>query len=279
MVDLAGSLQLIKQIPMQVVKEGAAFGPLNLSDFIQSSTGSTIRFRAELRNGNVLPQGLICTSDGIINGIPAAGTQGNYDVKVIATDIEGVEGEIDFALNIHTRIALEKDSSAVKSQVWDALTKNLPIPELEEVLNRPITAAEIYYLLQRFGILTIWDVYNLEMPQTKKVLSLEGISEHYVVYDRGSCLVGAPKDLYSHERTLEDGLQTARAMAREVYNRGWTIELAGFDKLIRGAWVELQILGNKHGKFLDILHFQPTAEDLRVYTEKVKASAIAAPGL
>ncbi|MCL5272160.1 MAG: hypothetical protein M1486_02370, partial [Gammaproteobacteria bacterium] len=156
----------------------------------------------------------------------------------------------------------------IKSQVWQALEQNLPIPDMSEMFEREITPLDIYYLLERWSILTIWDAFNLEMPGTKKSLTLPGASPHYHVYDRGSCLIATPKDLYSYERTIEDGLQTARAIAREAYNRGWTIELIGFDKLRRAAWIELQLLGDQKGKRLEVVNYDPSMEDIKLYTNQ-----------
>lgn len=161
--------------------------------------------------------------------------------------------------------------SDLKSKVWDALAQNLPLPDIAELLHRPLTAIEIYYLLERFATLTIWDVYNLEAPGEKHLLQLEGASKHYHVYDRGSCIIAGPKDLFSHERSLEDALQTARAMSREVYKRGWAIEYAGFDKMARASWIELQLLVDQHGRQLEILHYTPSPEDLKIYEARVNA--------
>lgn len=99
------------------------------------------------------------------------------------------------------------------------------------------------------------------------------MSKHYQVYDRGSCIVGAPKDLYSYARTGQDSLITARAMAEEVYKRGWTIEFSGFDKMVRAAWVKLQIIGVQKGKHLDILHYTAPEEDGIIYNKEMSALA------
>lgn len=265
---------LIKPIPPQIINEGAAFGPLNLNDYIASPAEESgpIRFMAELSTGAPLPKGLICTQSGTISGIPGEGTQGSYDILAVAENLSGTPLTAEFKLTIKERIVLEgKDFLGdIKSRVWEALGKDLPIPEMAELFDRPISPIEIYYLLQRWATLTIWDVYNLDAPGEKKLLTLEGSSPHYVVYDRGSCIIGAPKDLYSHERTLEDALQTARAMAREIYKRGWVIEFAGFDKMVRGAWVELRHLADKYGKEIEVLHYSPGPEDVRVYTTQTK---------
>lgn len=264
------TLSLTKPVPAQIVNEGATFGPLDFNNFFQSSSKMT--FRAELADGQSLPQGLICMSNGIMNGIPAAGTQGSYKIIVTVTDVETEETTTEFDFTINQRLSMdEKDQlySKIKSEVWDALGKNLPLPEIGDLLNRPVTMAEVYYLLQQFATLTIWDVYNLEYPSEKNLLKLEGVSEYYNVYDRGCCIIGTPKDLFSHERTLEDTLNTARAMAREVYKRGWVIEFAGFDKMVRAAWVELQLLGAKNGKSLEVLHYNPSTNDLKIFDSEL----------
>jgi hypothetical protein len=262
--------ELIKPIPALVVNEGASLRSINFHDFISGAT----RFSAELTNGNALPKGLICTSDGVLSGIPAVDTQGSHQILVTAESDDG-PFSTEFSLIIKERIAMDSEDlfGNFKTKVWDALIKNLPVPEIGDIFDRPISAVELYYLLQRFAVLTIWDVYNLEMPAGKTILKIEGMSKHYNIYDRGSCIVGAPKDLFSYERTLEDALMTSRAMAREVYARGWTVELSGFNKMVRGAWVELQHLGDKHGRHVDILRYDPSSDDMRIYTEQAKAFA------
>lgn len=268
---------LIEPIPPQVVHEGSPYGPLNLNYYIQSpdEESGKVRFSAETENGNPLPQGVICTSDGLLSGIPAKGTQGFYEFTIFAeNDSSALPLKVAFPFTILEKTALDEGSqyfTSLKSQVWLALGKNLPLPEISDLFNRPLTAVEVYYLLQRFATLTIWDVYNLDPPGDKKLIQLEGASKHYVVYDRGSCLVGHPKDLFTYERTLQDALLTAKAMAREVHNRGWTIEFAGFEKMTRAAWVELQVLADRTGKSLEILHFHPTLSDFKLYENETKA--------
>lgn len=273
---------LNEAIPRQVVHEGAALGPLYLGDFIHSpqdemlGDAPPIRFTAELSDGRALPSGCICTSEGLLTGLPANGTHGQYTILVTADNGAG-SFQTEFELTILERNLMEEGSSYfthLKSRVWEALGNNLPLPEIQELFDRPLTVIEVYYLLQRFATLTIWDVYNLDPPSDKKLLTLPGVSEHYNVYDRGSCLVGAPKDLFSHERNLQDALQTAKAMAAEVFKRGWTIEFAGFDKMSRAGWVELQVLADRHGKSIEILHYQPSTNDFKLYEKEVAAAGI-----
>lgn len=265
---------LIKPITNQVVNEQAAYGPFDLKEYIQVPESTPIpSFRAELNDGNALPKGMICTADGIITGIPAKDTQGIYQVIVTAENEAG-SATAEFVLTIKPSLLAgdtETYIDKLKSQVWEALEHNLPVPDLGNLYDRPITPLDIYYLLERWGVLTIWDAFNLEPPGEKRLLTLENMSEHYHVYDRGSCLVAAPKDLFSHERTIEDSLQTARAMAREVYKREWTIEMAGLDKMIRAAWVEVQVLGDIHGRRLEVINFNPNPSDLKLYNAQAQS--------
>lgn len=271
---MTNSLIVVRPISRQVVNEGAAFGPFDLKDYIKTETDSPIpiQFVAGLANGDALPRGMICTSNGIVSGIPAAGTKGNYEIVVTASTDPKTTLTVTFNLLIKSRIALESHEllDSLKARVWEAVGKDLPIPDIGDLINRPITAVEIYYLLERFATLTIWDVYNLDMPSDKVLINIDGVSEHYYVYDRGSCLVATPKDLFSHERTTEDALMTARAMAGEAFKRGWVIEFAGFNKMVRAAWVELQLLADKFGREVEVLHYVPTADDLKVYANRAK---------
>lgn len=267
---------LIKPIPPQVVNEGAAFGPLNLNDHIQSSKEekSPLQFSAELSDGRSLPQGLICTESGTLGGIPASGTEGFYEVLVYAKNPLGGEFSVTVQLTIKERISMLEGHqyfTDLKAKIWEALGDNAPIPEIESLLDRPLTLVEVYYLIQQFATMTIWDVHNLDLPGENIKLKLEDSSPHFNVYDRGSCLVGAPVDLFSHQRTLEDALITARAMAREAYKRNWTVELTGFNKMVRATWVEIQILSAKHGKPLEVLHYEPTDADQKLYRAEEQA--------
>jgi hypothetical protein len=261
---------LVGPIPPQVINEQSAYGPFDLKAFIMTPEGSDVpTFQAEVKGGNALPKGMICTSDGVMTGIPSKGTQGVYEVIVKATNEAGTV-QATFNMTITPSFANRESESdyinKLKAQVWEALDQRLPIPDLVDLYEREITPLEIYYLLERWGIIKIWDAFNLEPPRDKVLLTLEGASKHYNVYDRGSCLVATPVDLFSYERTVEDGLQTARAMAREVYQRDWTVELVGFEKFVRAAWVEIQHLGDQYGKQLEVINFSPSTSDVRIYS-------------
>lgn len=160
--------------------------------------------------------------------------------------------------------------SKLKSQIWQAYKEgHAPPPGIEQLISLPITQLDVYYLLERWGTLTVWDAFNLDSPSEKKLLSLAGTSEHFNVFDRGSSLIMAPKSLFSNERTILDGIKTAKALANEIYNRKWTIEMAGLDKWMHAFWVELQHLGDKHGHNLDIVNYMPTSGEIRTYNAEV----------
>lgn len=278
------SLVLIKAIPPQVVNEGAVLGPLDLSEFIGSSDGENtpVQFVGGLSGGRPLTQGLICTESGTLGGIPAAGTHGAYEIMILAKNVAGAELTTTLSLTINESISMLEGHqyfTELKSQVWEALGQNLPLPDMQSMGERPLTLAEVYYLMERFATMTIWDVHNLETPSDHGVLQLEGESPHFRVYDRGSCLVGAPIDLFSHQRTLADALQTAKVMAREVYKRNWTVELTGFNKMVRASWIEIQLLVHKHGKPLEVLHYEPTEADKKLYQAQEKIQPTAYKGM
>ncbi len=278
MADELKSPVLTTEIPAQIVNEGASY-TLQLKNFIESpdEASGKVRFFAELVDGQSLPEGLICTPEGLVSGIPADETRGVYHIVVMAENDSGIPFTASFDLTIKERIKIEDENqhyTELKAKVWEALGEGLPLPDLTELLNRPLTHDDIYYLLKRFATLKIWDVYNLDSPSEPKLLNLEGVSKHYYVYDRGCYIIGVPKDLFTYERTIEDALMTAKAMAGEVYKRGWTVEFTGFGKMARACWVELQILGDKHDKAIEIIHYTPTSKDISLYEAESKAETV-----
>ena len=258
---------IIKQVPAHGVNERAAFGPFDLKDYVQAPDGSALTFQAELASGASLPKGLICTSDGIVTGIPAKDTQGNHEIIVHVVNEAG-KVQLQFVLTIMPGLA-DKNSKLyvdeLKQQIWQALENHMEVPDLTAVLERAVTPLDVYYLLERWGTLTIYDAFNLDPPGTKNLIVLQGASEHYLTYDRGSCLVACPKDLFSHDRTVADGLRTSEALAREAFKRNWTVELIGFEKFTRAAWVEIQHLNDKSERKMEILNYEPTTNDMKLH--------------
>jgi len=269
---------IAKPVPAFEATEGASFGPFDLTDYIVSPDGSvgTVSYFVELTSGEALPTGLVCTQAGLFGGRPQKGSAGDLEINLIAMFDNGDPLIVQTTLSIKPGIAADDPDqfAALKNQVWEALGKNQPPPNFADALNRPITPAELYYLLQRFASLSIWDVYNLEHANEKVLLTLPDSSPHYNIYDRGSCLVGAPKDLFSTQRTLADALLTAKVMAREVFKRGWTIEFSGFNKMARAAWVELQVLGNQNNKQIEILHYIQGPNDQKLFADQLQAVSL-----
>jgi hypothetical protein len=261
---------VVKPIPPQEVNEGGTIETLDLSEYIQSDDQDLdLTFSAKQKNGQDLPKGIICTDDGTISGIPSSGTQGAYEILVTAENgLGSVQAEFVFTIKPSLLTASSEYMDQLKAQVWTALEQNIPAPNIEEMYNRPVSDLEIYYLMERWAMITMWDAFNLELPGPKQAITLEGASEHYYIYDCGSCLIACPKDLYSHERTLDDALRTAKALAREVYKRDWTVQMVGFEKLIRAAWVEIQLLGDQHGKRLEVIGYNPSLDDVNVYNKE-----------
>lgn len=269
---------LVEPIPPQVVNELAAYSPFDLKKYVQEPSGGNLIFKAELKTGGSLPKGMILTSDGILTGIPARETEGIYEI-ILTADSDTATFDTTFVLTIKPSLSQTEANyiEKLKGQVWEAMEKNLPIPELRDLLELPVSELDVYYLLERWGTLTIWNAFDLDPPSEKKLLNLAGASKHYNVYDRGSSIIMCPKDLFSHERTSADGMQTAKAMAKEVYKREWTIEMAGLNKWTRNVWVELKILGDKHGKHIDIINYTPTKEDENVYSVEAASPTRSAP--
>jgi hypothetical protein len=135
-----------------------------------------------------------------------------------------------------------------------------------------VTPLEVYYLLERWATLIVWNSDNLEPVGEPKALTLKEANPHFYFYDRGSALVTVPKNLFSHERTLGDALDAARTLATEAYHRGWTVEMAGFEKMVRAFWVKIQHLNDQHGKDLKILYYDPTLHDRTLYLQEFTAA-------
>jgi len=266
---------LANPIPDQVTNEQAAYGPFDLTRFVQAPVdGGALFFEASIEGDAPLPQGLICTRDGILTGIPAKGTHGLYQVRLVIGNESGTI-ETDFVFTIKPSLAATQDHyTQLKQQIWEALEQRLPVPEIAELYNRPISQMDVYYLLTRWGVIKIWDAYNLDAPGDLIPLELTNASPLYRVYDRGSCLVAGPKDIFSHEHTLQDGIKTAKALAQEAFKRNWTIEVSGLDKLTRAIWVEVQLLGERHGHTIDVINYEPTEQDKYLVTAERQSAGI-----
>ncbi|MES2204134.1 MAG: hypothetical protein V4496_02835 [Pseudomonadota bacterium] len=173
--------------------------------------------------------------------------------------------QLDAAEEAELLKTLQEDASGFseeKRAIWEAIIQGQSIPELKELMDRPISHQEIYYLLSRISYFVIWDANNSAPAGVLQALALKGASEMFNVYDRGSCIVATPKQLFDHNRTLKHGVETAQAMANEVFQRGWRVEFGGFDKMVRAAWVEFELLSQKFGKPVSYSYFNPSSQDV-----------------
>ena len=270
---------LIKPLPTLALHEGKDFGPIDLRDYIQSPNQESgrVKFYAEIEETAAeLPSNIVCMESGLFGGRPERGTKGNYRVIISAENAcdNFLVQVVDLVINELPAAEDPLFLANFKEDVWQTLGLDQAEPMLNEAFTSPVSAADVHHLMQRFGTFTIWDVYNLEAPNNKVLLKLPDISKHYNVYDRGACIVGTPKSLFNHERTLADAIQTAKAMAKEVYQRGWTIEFNGNLKMMRAAWIELQVLASRFNKSLEIMHYQPTERDLALYEAQVETARL-----
>lgn len=269
-------------------------------DDLPESDSSGLLYTIETEDG-LLPFDLDYTITGMIYGAcrPPALVSSPYKVNVMATDSLGqnlttqfnlevlpaarpedawtpdttLEDEFEQSIQLQTaeeealldelREAEAKEGhfSEEKKAIWEAIIQGQTIPELKELIDRPISHQEIYYLLSRISYFVIWDANNPAPAGELHPLTLKGASDLFNVYDRGSCIVATPKQLFDHDRTLRHGIQTAQAMAGEVFLRGWRVEFGGFDKMVRAAWVEFELLSEKFGKPVAYSYFNPSEHD------------------
>lgn len=160
-------------------------------------------------------------------------------------------------------------ANASQQQVWLALNEGKPHPGLKSLIERAVTPLEVYYLLERYGTLTIYDAFNLATPGVKIPLALPNVNKHFTIYDCGSSLVAAPNDLFTHERTLADGLQAVEVMVAEAVNRNWrVVDLVGYEKYRHAAWVALDVLSLQVGRSVDVLNFTASVKDHQIAKDK-----------
>lgn len=157
------------------------------------------------------------------------------------------------------------ERGALQAKSWQAILDEATKPDLKALYEQPPSPLFAHYFSQRFGTLTIYDAFNLEPAAPKVPLQLEGASEHYHVFDRGSSLIMGPKNLFSHQRTLKDGIQTAQALATEVFIRGWTMELVGIHSFCLAAYVMLRLLGDQYGRAPEIINYNATLREMSLY--------------
>ena len=232
-------------------------------------TGSPYQIVVTVSNGSELP--LVTSFELTI--LPALNPEDEWSIdEAVADEFDNeanlnAEEELELFKNLKETSEKEGRFTEEKQAIWEAILQGQTIPELKELMDRPISHHEIYYLLSRISYFVIWDANNSAPAGALQALVLKGASELFNVYDRGSCIVATPKQLFDHNRTLRHGIHTAQAMAYEVFQRGWKVEFGGFDKMVRAAWVEFELLSQKFGKPVSYSYFQPTPQDVETLNQ------------
>lgn len=290
---------LVHPIPEQTATVGQPY-ELDITQHIQNPSGekSLLFFSVTSEDGFPLPMGLYSTSEGRLRGIPKKESyrpqgyilyitvQNEAQGELVAAirlmieeapELDEVEGAIN--LSEADKEALEErllhdlfaEAEMVRDQkkVWSAIALEGVIPEIQTIFDRPVTSTEMYYMLERFAHIVLWDIDNLDKPGELRSIFLGGAShEHFFIYDRGSCLEATPKKLFDHARSLQHGIDTAKAIAREAFARGWRVEFGGFDKMVRAAWVEMQCLAQKHQRGEHDTYYFPSAQDIELLQQE-----------
>ncbi|MFN3234940.1 MAG: hypothetical protein ACE365_05970 [Gammaproteobacteria bacterium] len=134
----------------------------------------------------------------------------------------------------------------------------------QQLTEEELNSRWVRYFLGRFATMTI-HINDDDATETEpREITLMRGSEKFKIVDRGTTLTTSPTALFDDDRTLTDALETAKAMAIEVYNNGWQdIEIEGYDKMVSRAWVEFQALGNVFGFTPTIGNYAPTEDDVR----------------
>jgi hypothetical protein len=266
---------VLHQPPNLLINVGSSVVPVDFKHFITNITDhDDWHFQLKCVNGMSLPAELLFSSDGILSGMASQDTEGSYDLEFQVSDNQGKQVCSSFKLVIqpsesaaHTDLATTLQQQLAVAVGGDP--QQLGIPNLNKIYNWQHKPIDIYRLAERFAYLSVWNAADPSSPGALQPLSLAGASNHYHVYDCGSCLVGSPVALYSSQRTAHDAYITARAIAVEAYNRGWDIEFSGFDKMVRAAWVQLNILSAQYNKPIKIMNYKPRREDENFLSQQI----------
>jgi hypothetical protein len=263
-------LKLKQAIPLISVNQGSELEPVNFNDYIDNPTGESLQFSVELVGGGSLPAGIVFSKDGILSGTPQLGTANvlPYEMTVVAFH------PAVSPLVMHCKLIIREVPSKIDvdefKTYWQKFADGLDLPDLEQLLTRKITPLDIYYLLGRFATLIIWNANDLTPAGKGIMIDIPHSSELFRVYDFKSALVASPKDLYDPSRGLGDAIQTAKAMVHEVARRKWNIELAGYDKMVTAAWVEVQHLKSMaKGHVIKVHNYEPSLYDTEVLSLSV----------
>jgi len=264
MTEMQG-LKLKQSVPSISVNQGSELRPINFNDYIDNPTGEALRFSVELVSGGSLPAGMVFSQNGVLSGTPQLGTTNvlPYEMTIVAFH------PAVSPLVMHCKLFIREVPGTVDinefKNYWQKFADGLDLPDLEQLLTREITPLDIYYLLGRFATLILWNADDLTPANKGVMIDIPHSSELFKVYDFKSALVASPKDLYDPNRGLGDAIQTAKAMVHEIGRRKWNIELAGYDKMVTAAWVEVQHLKSMaKGHAIKVYNYEPSLYDTEV---------------
>lgn len=270
-------LTLKQQVTDIVINEGAQLEPINLLDYIDKPAAAKLQFTSELVDGGTLPSGIAVSRDGVLSGVAKIGTARGkpYEITVVAFMPEALPLVMHIKLTIqeavHAEMAATTKPPAAELDVtefknyWQKFAAELQLPDIETLLRRKITPLDLYHLLGRFATLMIWNADDLTPANQGTLIKLPAASPLFRVYDFKSALVTTPTELYDSKRSLMDAIQTAKAMIQEIKRRKWNIELAGYDKMVTAAWVEVQNLNKSaEGHVIEVRNYEPSSYDEEV---------------
>lgn len=255
---------------LECTKDGVLQGAPAKGSFRPQGYVLTIEVETEVGRVLLVDVELMIARSIRLDNIEAAQDQGqdSGDANDFDEAIDVDQKELaKLAERIEEEILNEAEMDRDKKKVWQAIFDEKSVPDIQSIFDRDITYDEIYHLMGRFAYFVIWNADNPNGAGDMQRLLLEGASEHFNVYDRGACISAAPKQLFDHARTLHHAINTAKAMAREVLNRGWRVEFGGFDKMVRSAWVEMEAVAEKQNKETAYAHYFPSDQDYELLDE------------
>lgn len=293
--------KLKKEYLEYVLIAGSEIPTVNLQREIENPSHVPLKFSAELSLGGELPVNLSCSEEGRITGTLEKNTATflPYSVLVVA-QAEGVE-PLTFEVYLHVdpplgaafetesgaelegeEAALTGDETAEPAemefnleqfdQYWHLFSEKMDLPDLEELLTRRVTPREIYYFINKFATLTVWNSDDFRPADNGKLLDILDENDQFLVYDFEVALVATPKELFSTSRTPKDARSVAAAMIQEAHHRKWNVELAGFDKMVSAAWVEAEYLNKtlEDAEYkMAVKNFIPSQEDWAYLSERL----------
>lgn len=212
--------------------------------------------------GDALPEGITLDAKGVLRGSPRMGSSVSspFHLQIDINDESCIQP-------IELRVGVQMNPEEIEKRqldIWQAFQEGRDLPQdFIELLERPVTKADIYHLIERYASFTVWNSDDMRLAKEGRKIKIRDVSDKYQIYDFDVCLVASPKDLLADDRSLKDALDTARGMVREVHRRRWNIELGGFDKMAMAAWYEVRELNDRSRHQMNIKNYTPPAEAAR----------------